>query len=147
MRRLVDIAPYDQDDDGEEEPVSQRELAEIIEARLEETLELVHEQLYRAGYGDELGTENGALPGGVVLVGGTAQIPGIRKLAQRVFGASVRIGTPSGIFGAAEAVNSPSFATSVGLLRWGITQIDEFGGPGSDNPIARLRDWLRGFFP
>ncbi len=135
----IDIASYDAGDGG---PVSKRMLSEIIEARLEETFEFVREQLGRAGF------EEG-MPAGVVLVGGTAQLQGIRRLAAEVFGTPVRIGTPTGMFGLVESVSNPAFATSVGLLKWGLAQAEDFGiGPGGgDGPLARARDWLRSFFP
>jgi cell division protein FtsA len=135
--RMIDIASYDAGDGG---PVSRRELSEIIEARLDETFELVREQLGRAGF------EEG-MPAGVVLVGGTAQLQGIRRLAAEVFGTPVRIGTPTGMFGLVESISNPAFATSVGLLKWGLAQADDFGGAPGDGLMTRAREWLRGFFP
>lgn len=140
---IIDIG----DDEGDEQPIAQRDLAEVIEARLEETFELLHDQLSRAGFADGLSSERGGLPGGIVLVGGTAQLPGMRKLAGSVFGTSVRIATPTGMFGLVENVNSPAFATSVGLLKWGLTQFDDFGVGPDDGVWNRFRRWLRGFFP
>jgi cell division protein FtsA len=142
--RVIDIASYDVGDGG---PVSRRVLAEIIEARLEETFELVHENLERAGFEIGRSGRDGGIPGGIVLVGGTAQLQGIRRLAAEVFNTSVRIGTPTGMFGLVESISNPAFAASVGLLKWGLTQADEFGAPDGDNTFARLRDWLRSFFP
>ena len=142
--RVIDIASYDVGDGG---PVSRRVLAEIIEARLEETFELVHENLERAGFEIGRSGRDGGIPGGIVLVGGTAQLQGIRRLAAEVFNTSVRIGTPTGMFGLVESISNPAFAASVGLLKWGLTQADEFGAPDGDHTFARLRDWLRSFFP
>ena len=135
--RMIDIASYDA---GDGQPVSRRELSEIIEARLDETFELVREQLGRAGF-DE------GMPAGVVLVGGTAQLQGIRRLAAEVFGPTVRIGTPGGMLGWGGWISSPGFATSIGLLKWGLVQADGFGGPGGDGVLGRAREWLRSFFP
>jgi cell division protein FtsA len=134
--RMIDIASYDA---GDGAPVSRRALSEIIEARLDETFELVREQIGRAGF------EEG-MPAGVVLVGGTAQLQGIRRLATEVFGTPIRIGTPGGMFGLVESVSNPAFAASVGLLKWGLTQAEDFGGEG-EGVVDRLRDWLRSFFP
>src|SRR3712207_5252151 len=135
--RMIDIASYDA---GDGRPVSRRALSEIIEARLEETFELVREQLGRAGFED-------GMPAGVVLVGGTAQLQGIRRLAAEVFGTPVRIGTPTGMFGLVESISNPAFATSIGLLKWGLAQADEFGPAAGDGIVGRVRDWLRSFFP
>ena len=138
---MIDIASYDA---GDGSPVSKRDLSEIIEARLEETFEFVREQLGRAGFEE-------SMPAGLVLVGGTAQLQGIRRLAAEMFGTPVRIGTPTGMFGLIESVSNPGFATSVGLLKWGVAQAEDFGvGPGGgwgDGPVGRVRDWLRSFFP
>jgi cell division protein FtsA len=142
--RVIDIASYDV---GDGEPVSRRVLAEIIEARLEETFELVRESLERGGF--ELGRSgrDGGIPGGIVLVGGTAQLQGIRRLAAEVFNTSVRIGTPTGMFGLVESISNPAYAASVGLLKWGLTQADDFGGPTGDGMLVRVKEWLRSFFP
>jgi cell division protein FtsA len=142
--RVIDIASYDV---GDGEPVSRRVLAEIIEARLEETFELVRDSLERGGF--ELGRSgrDGGIPGGIVLVGGTAQLQGIRRLAAEVFNTSVRIGTPTGMFGLVESISNPAYAASVGLLKWGLTQADDFGGPSGDGVLIRVREWLRSFFP
>jgi len=142
--RVIDIASYDVGDGG---PVSRRALAEIIEARLEETFELVHDNLERAGFEIGRSGREGGIPGGIVLVGGTAQLQGIRRLASEVFNTSVRIGTPTGMFGLVESISNPAYAASVGLLKWGLTQADEFGVPDGDGTFARIRDWLRSFFP
>ena len=134
---MVEIASYDI---GDDRPVSRRELSEIIEARLEETFDLVREQLGRAGFQE-------GMPAGVVLVGGTAQLQGIRRLAAEIFSTPVRIGTPSGTFGLVESISNPAFAASVGLLKWGLVQADEFGADHEQGPLGRVREWLRGFFP
>ena len=142
--RVIDIASYDA---GDGEPISRRELAQIIEARLEETFELVRESLERGGFEITRSGRDGGIPGGIVLVGGTAQLQGIRRLAQEVFNTSVRIGTPTGMFGLVESISNPAYAASVGLLKWGLAQADDFGGPAGDGALARLKEWLRSFFP
>jgi hypothetical protein len=50
------------------------------------------------------------------------------------------------MFGLVESISNPAFAASVGLLKWGLTQADDFGAEG-DGLIDRIRDWLRSFFP
>lgn len=142
--RVIDIASYDA---GDGEPISRRELAQIIEARLEETFELVRENLERGGFEVGRSGRDGGIPGGIVLVGGTAQLQGIRRLAAEVFNTSVRIGTPTGMFGLVESISNPAYAASVGLLKWGLSQSDEYGGPVGDGVVSRLKEWLRSFFP
>jgi cell division ATPase FtsA len=58
------------------------------------------------------------LPAGVILTGGGALLPGATELAQQVFGLPVHLGNPSGMTGWADRVNSPKFATAVGLLHY-----------------------------
>src|SRR5215217_1350704 len=142
--RVIDIASYDVGDGG---PVSRRVLAEIIEARLEETFDLVRESLERGGFDLGRSGRDGGIPGGIVLVGGTAQLQGIRRLAAEVFNTSVRIGTPTGMFGLVESISNPAYAASVGLLKWGLTQADDFGGPSGEGVLIRVKEWLRSFFP
>jgi cell division protein FtsA len=142
--RVIDIASYDA---GDGDPISRRELAQIIEARLEETFELVRESLERGGFEVGRSGRDGGIPGGIVLVGGTAQLQGIRRLAAEVFNTSVRIGTPTGMFGLVESISNPAYAASVGLLKWGLSQSDEYGGPVGDGVVSRLKEWLRSFFP
>ncbi len=142
--RVIDIASYDA---GDGEPISRRELAQIIEARLEETFELVRDSLERGGFEITRSGRDGGIPGGIVLVGGTAQLQGIRRIAQEVLNTSVRIGTPTGMFGLVESISNPAYAASVGLLKWGLAQSDDFGGPVGDGTLSRLKEWLRSFFP
>jgi cell division protein FtsA len=61
-------------EDGQQQ-IPRQFLAEIIGARIEEIFELVLKEIKRSGY-------DGLLPAGIVLCGGTAQLPGIRELAR-----------------------------------------------------------------
>jgi len=138
--KTIDVAAFDT---GEGRAISRRLRNSIIADRLTETFELLYEQLRRAGYSDPL-------PAGIVLAGGTAQMAGIRRIAAEVFQSPIRVGTPSGMFGLVDSVATPAFATSVGLLKWGLTQMDEHGYNGSNglgNSLGRVVQWLRGFFP
>lgn len=85
------------------------ELDEIVEARLEEIFGLVNKELKKAG-------RAGQLPSGVVLVGGSANIRGIADFAKSSLGLAARIGKPSGFGGVADGLESPEFATAVGLM-------------------------------
>jgi cell division protein FtsA len=124
--------------------IEQRTIAEIVDARLAETFELVQTQVARAGFGDDYSAS-------VVLTGGSAQIPGAPSLASDIFGIPARLGVPLGVHGLADALRSPAFSTSVGLLAWGREQLapdDTWQGSGQLERIgATLRAWLRNFFP
>ncbi len=92
---------------------SRRVLAEVIEPRLEEIFQLVQSELERSGYED-------MLPAGAVLTGGSTLMPGIPELAERTFGMSARRGAPRDVGGLADVVNSPIYATGVGLVKFGL---------------------------
>ncbi len=88
---------------------SSGDVDEIIEARLEEIFDLVHKELKKAG-------RAGQLPSGVVLTGGSANIKGMADYAKTKLGLAARIGKSSGYGGVAENIESPQFATVVGLM-------------------------------
>jgi cell division protein FtsA len=115
--------------DGGLTRVQRRDLAEIIEARTEEIYQLILQEIKRSGY-------DGLLPAGVVVTGGAAQLRGMRDLGRQVLGLPVRIGQPHGISGLIDTVDSPAYATPVGLLLWGR---DQAGQPvrGADKNVER----------
>ena len=98
---------------GEDRPVqiNRKELADIIEARVEEIFALTLQEIKRSGY-------DGLLPAGMVLTGGASALPGIKRLASRVLGMPVRTAQPENLLGLVDRLNSPAYSTSVGLLRW-----------------------------
>ena len=118
--------------------ISSKELSRVIEARAEEILGLVKKDLTRSGY-------LRYVKGGIVLTGGFAQLRGIDKLAKRVFGVDVRIGYPDYTGPLFDMVNSPIYATSVGLLHYGLKNSDnlQFSGGGI---IQKIKDWLNRIF-
>ena len=119
---------------------SRREMAEIIEARVQEIFQLILKDLRASGY-------ERLLPAGLVLCGGTALLPGIREVAREVTGMPVRVGMPWDLGGLAEPLRSPMFAAAVGLLRWGL-RMDAGAGysPSGDSWLGRLWRTLRGIF-
>jgi cell division protein FtsA len=126
--------------------VPRKLLAEIIYYRVEELLEMVHDELRKSGY-------DGLLPAGVVLTGGTAELPGILELASETLDLPARIGVPLGLYGLADSLSRPAYATAVGLLQWALTHTSFFaeddGGRdnGSMSLAARFGRWLRAFIP
>ena len=98
---------------GEELPqqISRRELVYIIEARVEEIMQLLHQEIRRSGY-DNL------LPAGMILTGGTSLLPGIRQLAANILNMPVRVARPENLIGLVDQLQSPAYSTSVGLLKW-----------------------------
>ncbi|MEX0944902.1 MAG: cell division protein FtsA [Balneolaceae bacterium] len=85
-------------------------LAKIIQARMEEILEIIAIEVKRSGYADSLSA-------GIVITGGGSLIKNICPLANEVLGMDSKIGRPLGLAGGLiEEVNSPIYATSVGLV-------------------------------
>jgi cell division protein FtsA len=132
------VSPY-----GEGSPVTvpRWKLAEIIQARCEEILEAVQQDIKRSGY-------DGLLPAGVVLCGGTAHLPGMRDLARNIFDLPVQIGRPTGISGLTDKVNGPDAAVGVGLVRW--TPMWEEGRgwrPPRRAWFKPVMEWLKNLLP
>jgi cell division protein FtsA len=105
---------------GEDHPVqiNRQDLAHIIEARVSEIFSLTLQEIKRSGY-------DGLLPAGMVLTGGTAALPGIKRVASQVLGMPVRTAQPENLSGLVDRLNSPAYSTGVGLLRWALTMHDQ----------------------
>ena len=140
---MIDLAQFMS---GTNDLVPRKLLAEIIQARVEELFEMVHEEIKKSGY-------DGLLPAGLVLTGGTAELPGILELAGQTLDLPARIASPLGLYGLADSISRPAYSTAVGLLLWGLRHTsllideEEQRDRGSMNLIARLGRWLRAFIP
>jgi cell division protein FtsA len=137
---------------GEEQPVqiNRAELAHIIEARAEEMISFVLEEIKRSGY-------DGLLPAGMVLTGGSSLLPSLRNLAANVLGVPVRVAKPENLLGMTDRLNSPAFSTSVGLLRWAylmneyvpVDNRKHSSYPESDAVVnwEMVKNWLKRLLP
>ena len=96
-------------DSKEESVVSRRELASIIEARIDEILGLINKELRRIN-------RERMLPAGVVLIGGGSKIPGIIDLVKERLKLNAQIGYPQEVDGLKDKVDDPSYAAAVGLI-------------------------------
>lgn len=92
--------------------ISRRLLGEILEPRVEELFSLIYQEMVRSGYDDLVSS-------GVVVAGGSAILPGVPEIVEQVFNMPARIGYPASIGGLKEIVNSPMYATAVGLVLYG----------------------------
>ncbi|MDW8072305.1 MAG: cell division protein FtsA [Anaerolineae bacterium] len=126
--------------EGNLQKVSRHFLAQIIEARVEEIFELVHQEIKRSGY-------DGLLPAGVVLCGGSADLAGIRDVAREVLGLPVRIGTPYNLQGLVDALGRPAYATSVGLLQWGLHRDPRQSARPRRGEGLKILNWLKALLP
>ncbi len=141
---MIDLAQFMTDCN---DLVPRKLLAEIIQARVEELFMMVHEELKKSGY-------DGLLPAGLVITGGTAELPGILELAGQTLDLPARVGSPLGLLGLADSISRPAYATAVGLLLWGLRHTslyideEEPEEEGSTNDMmSRLGRWLRAFLP
>jgi len=122
------------------------ELANIIEARMEEIFYMVLQEIKRSGY-------DGLLPAGIVITGGSSLMPGTRQLASQVMGLPTRIAKPQNLVGLADQLDSPAYSTSVGLLEWALLMsetdqyIDRPRTRRSDNWWDNIKDLLRRLLP
>ncbi len=94
---------------GKELRFERDQIDEVVQARLDEILDLVRKELKRAHYEQRL-------PEGVVLTGGGARMRDIDKFVRATLGMSVKIGVPSGLTGVAESIEKPEYAAAVGLM-------------------------------
>jgi cell division protein FtsA len=121
--------------------LSRSSLADITEPRLEELLGLVRRELDRFNLMQTVAS-------GIVLTGGTVGIEGICELAEQIFDMPVRLGYPVGISGLVDVVNSPVYATGVGLVLWGARNksVDistPYQGNGMfDRVMGRMKQWF-----
>ena len=126
-------------------------LAHIIHQRMDEIFDLVSRSINALGFANRLSA-------GVVLTGGAAATQGAAELATDVFGTGVRVGSPvDKVQGLADSVDSPRFATVVGLAQYGAYRLHLSGpmasarrGAGGGNQVdrfaRRVKDWLQDFF-
>ena len=130
---------------GGREPreVSRHILGRIIEPRVEEILKMAYKEIMKPEF------EN-VLAAGIVLTGGTALMEGITELAEQIFDMPVRRGHPTGISGLTEVVDSPAYATSVGMLLYGNGCLAKSRGKNGagflGNTFNRIAQWFSDLF-
>jgi cell division protein FtsA len=124
--------------------LSRQTLAEIIEPRVEEILTLVHHEIEKTDYRELMAS-------GVILTGGSAILEGLPELAEQIFNVPVRRGTPIGIAGLVDLVNSPMYATGVGLVLYGSKHAAQgrfkVGEANIFSKVThRMKEWIGEFF-
>lgn len=124
--------------------LSRQTLAEVIEPRVDEILTLVQNEVVRTGYSNLIAS-------GVILTGGSTIMEGMPELAEQIFNLPVRRGTPIGIGGLVDLVNSPMYATGVGLVLYGSkNKVQSRFKVGEGNifskVIHRMKEWIGEFF-
>jgi cell division protein FtsA len=135
---------------GEKQEISRSLMNEVLQARAEQLVELIYNEIQRSGY-------DGLLQAGIVLTGGGAQLAHMDDLMRDMLGIPVRVGVPRGLTGLGDSLDSPPYATGVGLLLWGtrhgIAMLDapyrdsERTSWGRVSIYDRFKTWLREFLP
>lgn len=95
--------------EGKRHQFSEKTVRLVVESRVEELLEQVDREFRKAG-------KSRKLPGGVVIVGGMANLPGIAEYAREKLQLPVKIGRVKSVSGIITSVENPEYATVVGLM-------------------------------
>jgi cell division protein FtsA len=146
-RDEVDLSEFE---GGEPSPVSLKYIVEIIEARVEEMLERVDDELKKV-------ERSGKLPAGIVLTGSGAKLPGLVEIARKKLRLPASLGKPSGIQSTIDKVNDLGFSTAVGLMLWGSRLQPNSKGrgfgklfkqmPSFQGTLGRTKKWFQKFIP
>ncbi len=131
--------------DRENRILSRHLLSEIIEPRLDELFTLVKIEIAQSGHQD-------LITSGIVLTGGSAIMHGMVEAAENIFELPVRKGMPKSIGGLVDVVNSPMYATAVGLLFYGMEKIKSgesknlAGTKVFNKVLTRMKEWMDEYF-
>jgi cell division protein FtsA len=119
LRKLVppdDLIEVPSVGDRPAKAMARHMLSEVVEPRVEELFQLVHEQMKRSGF-------EPLLRSGIVLTGGSALLPGMAELGEEVFHMPVRVATPAYDGPLKDVLTAPRYSTAIGLLMYGRDQI------------------------
>src|SRR5205809_1806055 len=121
--------------------MARRILSEILQPRAEEIFHLVWDEIRRAGYEKSLNS-------GIALTGGGSILDGMPEIAEQIFDLPIRRGCPTGVGGLADHVNSPTFATAVGLTLYAYRNFagEPARAPVGAGALGRVAGGLRRLF-
>ena len=137
----------------EPKEISVKNLAHIIQARIEEIIDNVYYEIKNSGYEKKL-------IAGIVITGGGSQLKNITQLVEYITGMDTRIGYPNEHLGKGlDEVKSPMYATGVGLVIKGLQETEyseskvkfeldlqpDTGGSGTKVPIKK-GPWYEMFY-
>ena len=131
--------------DREDRTIPRRELAAIIEPRMDELLFFINGEIESSGY-------KHLIPTGVVLTGGASLLEGTVDLSESIFECPVRLGRPRAVTGDVEGLDDPAHATGVGLVRYGLRYRAEgrrarFGKRNIVvRSLRRMKEWITEYF-
>lgn len=147
------ITKDDQFDLGElgspdHELIKKHYLFEIVQARVEELLTKIYQELQRC-------KKTTLLPAGVVFAGGGAKLPGLIELAKKYVRLPAALGYPVQMVSVTDKINDLSFATAVGLVKWGSIMkphggfhAHQSGSRKTGNGVTKqVKDWFKTLIP
>ncbi len=133
--------------DMDNDSVSLKYISEIIEARLNEMLLMIRDELRSVG-------KDGMLPAGIVLTGGGCQINGLTDLVKETLRLPAQIGKPlQPLSGMIDKLNDPLYSTCVGLMMWNlenhgsIRQNSKVDFSKMGTAVDKARGFLKQFMP
>mgnify|MGYP001568351401 CR=1 FL=1 len=143
-----DHISFEEIDLSEQGEVPRRYIAQIIEARVEEILRKVDNELEKAH-------RSGMLPSGVVLIGGGAKLHGMVELAKKVLRLPVSLGYAQNITSSVDKTQDLSYMTAIGLVLWGNQALGHRNGRrfslSKFKSVAdvsdKMRKWLKSLVP
>ena len=135
---------YHPNRESEEKTISEQEVSQYVEARMQEILQMIIKEISRADIKDPLTY-------GIVMTGGGAELRNISSLIEDNLNVKVRKGKPKKIDGALEIANSPQFTTVLGLLLWPVfssdhVQLNVQNIGGFKNFIKKIRHTIEDMF-
>ena len=124
--------------------ISEHEVSEYVEARMQEILQMIIREISRADIKDPLTY-------GIVTTGGGAELRNISSLIEKNLNVKVRMGKPNRIEGAEDIANNPKFTTVLGLLLWPVFSIDHVqlnlhNSGGIKNLFKKIRHTIEDMF-
>ena len=130
--------------ESEEKTISEKEVSQYVEARMQEILQMIIKEISRADIKDPLTY-------GIVMTGGGAELRNISSLIEHNLNVKVRKGKPKKIDGALEIANNPQFTTVLGLLLWPVfssdhVQLNVQNIGGFKNFIKKIRHTIEDMF-
>ena len=84
------------------------------------------------------------------MTGGGSSLPGMREVGRDVARLPVRIAMPTNLHGLVDSIRTPAYATSVGLVKWGM--LNMVAKParrrrGLPSINLNMKGWLSNLFP
>ena len=125
--------------------VPRRDIARIIDARLNELFDIVSTEMKKpqASY---------MLPAGLVLAGGGSKLAGMINYSKNRLGLTVKLASESPVESISEVVHDPTYAVAIGLVMWGMENeqmivrpsfMSNFGG----GAFRKIVGWMKDFIP